>query len=98
MTEAFEAFCKEMGRAIDDIRAKRIVNGKIKITRFDEKEIELSVDEEGECLNSRDGEPRPKVKAGDQMCGVGVIRRGRDWGDYSGVFCADCPYYVRSMI
>lgn len=48
-------------------------------------------DQRGWCWN--DGR---KVKAGDRMCSVGAIRRGRNWGDYGGKYCAACPYFFRN--
>jgi len=39
-----------------------------------------------------------KVRAGDKMCSVGAIRRGRSWGDYHGTVCAECPYFILERI
>ncbi len=74
-----------------------VVGNKIRIERM----MELIIDKKmpGECDNiSEDelkkGKKREKVLAGQTMCSVGIIRRGRNWGDYGGVFCAECPYFI----
>jgi len=52
-------------------------------------------DEEGICWNESLRQKRlVKVKAGDGMCAVGIVRRGRHWGDYTGEYCAECPYFI----
>lgn len=56
--------------------------------------VDFRKDEKGYCDNVSEGEKRPEVKAGNDMCSVGMIRKGRSWGDYSGVFCAECPYFI----
>ena len=34
-----------------------------------------------------------KVKADNEICSFGDVRRLREWGSH-GTFCADCPYFV----
>ncbi len=74
-----------------------VTGNRIKIERM----IKLIVDKDmpGECDNIceddlKKGKKREQVKAGDNMCSVGMIRRGRNWGDYGGVFCGECPYFI----
>jgi len=70
---------KEQGRKT----MKRI---RIKVMRF--KFIDPAL--EGVCLN----ENRPR-RAGDRICGVGIVKRGRRLGDYAGRYCAECPYWKK---
>ena len=66
---------------------------KIKATRM--VEVEFDSEEEGICFNLSMSAKKPvTVKAGNQMCSVGDIRRGRSWGDYGGRCCAECPYFI----
>jgi hypothetical protein len=66
---------------------------KIKTTRMVSVEIESS--EKGICFNkSAAAKKLVAVRAGDKMCSVGIIRRGRNWGDYDGKYCAECPYFI----
>jgi len=70
---------------------------KIKASRMIKKDIEFNSEEEGICFNESLAHNKVfKVKAGKNMCSVGMIRRGRDWGDYGsiGMYCADCPYFI----
>jgi hypothetical protein len=78
--------------ATKKIQTERTKGNKIYVERtmmvcFNKNEI-------GHCDNVFKGEKRPKVKAGDDICSVGIIRKGRSWGDYNGVFCAECPYFI----
>lgn len=94
--DKWKELSKEWREAIEKVRAERIKNGKITITREVEgKMVKMIVDAnaEGLCENVREGEPLEPVKAGDNMCSVGIIRRGRNWGDYGGDFCCECPYF-----
>jgi len=56
--------------------------------------VKFDVNEKGECNNVCNGKKRPIVKAGDDICSVGMIRKGRNWGDYGAVFCCECPYFI----
>jgi len=61
--------------------------------------VEFNRNEAGECDNIdpadlKKGKKREKVKAGKRMCSVGSVRRGRNWGDYGGFFCCECPYFI----
>jgi hypothetical protein len=33
-------------------------------------------------------------QSGQQNGSVGMIRRSRSWGDYGGVYCAECLYFT----
>jgi len=37
-------------------------------------------------------------KANDKMCTVGIVRRGRLWGDWGGDYCIECPYFITSEV
>jgi len=66
---------------------------KLKATRMVEAEFDSK--EEGICFNeSVRAKWRVTVKAGNKMCSVGMIRRSRSWGDYGGVYCAECLYFT----
>jgi hypothetical protein len=68
---------------------------KILATRHGAIAVRFDVEEEGICWNeSMSKEQIVKVKAGDKMCSVGIIRRGRNWNDYGGFYCAECPYFL----
>lgn len=70
---------------------------KIKATRM--VETEFDSEEEGICFNESMGARRPvTVKAGNKMCSVGMVRRGRNWGDYGGLYCAECPYFISNKL
>jgi hypothetical protein len=81
MREAMKEKQNKMRKG-NDIFVKRMM-----IVKFD-------ANEKGKCDNVSKGEKRPIVTAGDTICGVGMIRRGRNWGDYGGVFCCECPYFI----
>jgi len=67
----------------------------IKIKRFVEQTIEMDGNKTGICWNESMARKRiVKVRAGDEMCPVGLIRRGRTWGIYDGIYCAECPYFI----
>jgi hypothetical protein len=68
---------------------------KILATRHGTIAVSFNGKEEGICLNeSMSKQEIVKVKAGDKMCSVGIIRRGRNWNDHSGFYCAECPYFL----
>ena len=84
-------------KAVKKIMRKRTKGKNIVIRRM--CIVEIPKDLIGECDNISDeelekGQKRDKVKTGDMICGVGVVRKGRNWGDYSGVFCGECPYFL----
>lgn len=61
-------------------------------------ELEVPDDLEGICFNESLHAGRSvKVKASNKMCSVGIIRRGRSWGDYGGSCCGDCPYFISKV-
>lgn len=69
----------------------------MKISRIVDVEVGESL--EGICFNESLAKKRVvKVKASDKMCSVGMIRRGRSWGDYGGTWCAECPYFIAKGI
>jgi hypothetical protein len=68
---------------------------KIVATRYSEIVVSFEPSEEGICWNESMRQNQiVKVKAGDKMCSVGMIRRGRNWNDYGGIYCAECPYFL----
>jgi len=68
---------------------------KIKASRMIKKDIEFNSEEEGICFNESLAHNKVfKVKAGKNMCSVGMIRRGRNWNDCGGIYCAECPYFL----
>lgn len=70
---------------------------KIKAVRM--VEFEFDCEEEGICFNRSMGAGRlVTVKAGEAMCSVGMIRRGREWEDYGGRYCAECPYFISKRL
>jgi hypothetical protein len=84
--ESWREFAKKVSEAMKRAREERTKDGKITVTRM--VEVTYEVNREGYCRNF--SEPR---MAGDMACGVGIIRRGRDWGDYGAIVCAECPYW-----
>ena len=88
-----EVGCEKMAMEMDrkykkKQKKKRVLNiERMMLVKFKRNEA-------GECDNVSEGEKRPKVKAGDRMCSVGSVRRGRNWGDYGGEYCAGCPYFI----
>jgi hypothetical protein len=65
------------------------------------KQITFEENEPGICWNTSMAEERVfYVKAGDKMCSVGMIRRGRNWNDYGTpeMHCADCPYFLHRRV
>jgi hypothetical protein len=60
---------------------------KIRVSRMLVFEIDPEV--VGFCRNEQ-----TKKRAGEEICSVGIIRRGRSWGDYDGQYCAECPYWI----
>jgi len=75
------------------VQKERSKGNRIIVERM--KTITWNKNAKGYCDNVSEGEKREIVKAGDDMCAVGIIRRGRNWGDYSGVFCGECPYFIK---
>lgn len=58
-------------------------------------DLEVDGDLRGICLNESLANGKVvDVGASDEMCTVGMIRRGRSWGDYDGKCCAECPYFL----
>ena len=57
-------------------------------------EVEVSDDLRGICWNESMKGKIVWKKANSKMCSVGIIRRGRSWGDYGGKYCAECPYFL----
>jgi hypothetical protein len=68
---------------------------KILAKRHTTTSVKFDTKEEGICWNeSMSRKQIVKVKAGDRMCSVGIVRRGRNWNDYGGFYCAECPYFI----
>ena len=59
-------------------------------------EVEVPDDLKGICWNESMNGKIVWKRADAEMCSVGIIRRGRRWGDYGGRFCAECPYFLAS--
>jgi len=57
-------------------------------------EVEVPDDLEGICWNESMSGKIVWKRADSKMCSVGIIRRGRSWGDYDGKYCAECPYFL----
>jgi len=57
-------------------------------------EVEVPDDLKGICWNESMSGKIVWKRADAEMCSVGIIRRGRSWGDYGGIFCAECPYFL----
>jgi len=95
--EAFDRLAEEISEGLERVRRDRIRDGKITITRMGDggEMVEMAVDADapGLCCNVGEGEPEEPVRAGDGICGVGIVRRGRSWGDYAGLWCSECPYF-----
>ena len=78
-------------------RAKTNHRGNIIIERMAMFEVDPEMIGECDNISSEDlkkGIPREKVRAADFICSVGIIRRGRNWNDYGGTFCVECPYFI----
>lgn len=57
-------------------------------------EVEIPNNLEGICWNESIKGKIVWKQADSRMCSVGIIRRGRNWGDYNGKYCAECPYFL----
>lgn len=92
ISNIFEKMGMEIADSMKKKRQDMVKGNRVAVQRM--LTVIFNLDEKGECDNVCEGEKRQTVKAGDDICSVGMVRRGRNWGRYGGVFCCECPYFI----